>query len=125
MEPCLLRWCLVVVVIGWCKPSGALLVGGALDEECADAHANCATWAATGECDKNRGFMSQTCPQSCHTCPVPVDPSLTELGPERVVMDIGGYGSVTLGFYPNAAPITVAHILKLFRMGCYDTNHVR
>ena len=28
------------------------------------------------------------------------------------------------GFYPNAAPVTVAHIFKLFRMGCYDTNHI-
>ena len=25
---------------------------------------------------------------------------------------------------PNAAPVTVKHIVKLFRMGCYDTNHV-
>ena len=34
------------------------------------------------------------------------------------------YGEVELGFYPNAAPVTVAHIVKLFSMGCYDTNHV-
>ena len=39
-------------------------------------------------------------------------------------MDIEGYGTIELGFYPNAAPVTVAHILKLFRLGCYDTNHV-
>lgn len=32
--------------------------------------------------------------------------------------------SQELGFYPNAAPVTVAHILKLFRLGCYDTNHI-
>lgn len=65
-----------------------------------------------------------TCPKSCDTCPKPVDPSLLQLGPERVLMDVEGYGSITLGFYPNAAPVTVAHILKLFRLGCYDTNHI-
>ena len=47
-----------------------------------------------------------------------------ELAAERVVMEIEGYGEVELGFYPNAAPVTVAHIVKLFSMGCYDTNHV-
>ena len=31
---------------------------------------------------------------------------------------------IVLGFYPNAAPVTVEHILKLFRLGCYDTDHI-
>ena len=39
-------------------------------------------------------------------------------------MDIKGYGLIKLGFFPNAAPVTVAHIMKLFRLGCYDTNHI-
>ena len=33
-------------------------------------------------------------------------------------------GEVEFGFFPNAAPVTVAHILKLFRLRCYDTNHI-
>jgi cyclophilin family peptidyl-prolyl cis-trans isomerase len=47
-----------------------------------------------------------------------------QLGPDRVEMEVEGYGAIILGFYPNAAPVTVAHILKLFRLGCYDTNHI-
>ena len=68
--------------------------------------------------------MHAGCPKSCKTCPAPVDPKLTILGDERVTLHIEGYGEVELGFYPNAAPVTVAHIVKLFSMGCYDTNHV-
>lgn len=94
------------------------------EDECKNEHENCASWAAAGECEKNPGFMSMTCAKACSTCPKPVDPHLKVLGPERVVMDVEGYGSITLGFYPNAAPVTVAHILKLFRLGCYDTNHI-
>jgi hypothetical protein len=28
-----------------------------------------------------------------------------------------------MGFYPDVAPVTVAHILKLARLGAYNTNH--
>merc|ERR1712070_945956 len=45
-------------------------------------------------------------------------------GPERVIMEVEGFGKIVLGFYPKAAPVTVAHIFKLFEMGCYDTNHI-
>jgi len=103
----------------------AVALGGVLgDAGCKDEHDNCGDWATAGECEKNPGFMSMTCPLACNTCPAPVDPRLVELGPERVVMDVEGYGSITLGFYPNAAPVTVAHMLKLFKMGCFDTNHI-
>ena len=50
--------------------------------------------------------------------------ALTQLADEMVLMDIKGYGLIKLGFFPNAAPVTVAHIMKLFRLGCYDTNHI-
>jgi len=93
-------------------------------DDCVDEQPNCESWAAAGECKKNAGFMSRACPRSCGTCPPPIDPALLELGPERVVMDIEGYGKVTLGFYPKAAPVTVAHLLSLFRLGCYDSNHI-
>eukprot|EP00897_Mesotaenium_endlicherianum_P005236 jgi/Mesen1/4740/ME000241S03775 len=32
-------------------------------------------------------------------------------------------GDIEFGFYPAVAPVTVAHIAKLARMGCYNTNH--
>uniref|UniRef100_A0A7S2NR53 Peptidylprolyl isomerase n=1 Tax=Haptolina brevifila TaxID=156173 RepID=A0A7S2NR53_9EUKA len=96
----------------------------ALAEECVDEHTTCATWSASGECSKNPGFMKTACAKSCNTCPKPIDPKLIELGKEVVTMEIENYGTVVLGFYPNAAPVTVAHITKLFRLGCYDTNHI-
>ena len=68
--------------------------------------------------------MKTACPISCHSCPAPIDPKLTVLGDEEVTMEVEGYGTIKLGFYPNAAPVTVKHILNLFRLGCYDTNHV-
>jgi len=93
-------------------------------EACKDELPACSSWAAAGECTKNAGFMSASCPVSCKTCPAPIDPALTELGPERVVLEIANYGKIVLGFYPNAAPVTVKHIVSLFKLGCYDTNHV-
>ena len=68
--------------------------------------------------------MHAACAKSCKTCPVPVDPKLLELSQERVTLHIENFGEIVLGFYPNAAPVTVAHILKLFRLRCYDTNHI-
>ena len=93
-------------------------------DECVDENAGCTNWASSGECDRNPGFMHSACAKSCKTCPTPVDPKLIELGEERVTLHIENFGEIELGFYPNAAPVTVAHILKLFRMGCYDTNHI-
>ena len=95
---------------------------------CEDEHTNCVGWAKSGECKNNAGFMKASCPKSCDSCPEPIDPKLTELGPEKVVIEVdlgaGQVGEVEFGFYPNAAPVTVAHILKLFRLRCYDTNHI-
>ena len=102
----------------------ALVLATVAADDCKDEHDACANWAKSGECKANPGFMRASCPVSCDSCPKPLDPKLTELAAERVVMEIEGYGEVELGFYPNAAPVTVAHIVKLFSMGCYDTNHV-
>lgn len=33
------------------------------------------------------------------------------------------YGDIEFGFYPKVAPRTVAHILKLVKLGAYNTNH--
>ena len=63
----------------------ALLIAAATigADECADQHTGCAGWAAAGECDKNPGFMRSSCEKSCDACPEPLDPALTELGPEQ------------------------------------------
>lgn len=103
---------------------GLLLAVAAYADECIDEHTGCAGWATGGECDRNPGFMHSACAKSCKTCPAPIDPKLIELGDERVTLHVQGFGDIELGFYPNAAPVTVAHITKLFRMGCYDTNHI-
>ena len=100
------------------------LLAACAAEDCVDENSSCKNWASSGECDRNAGYMRTACPVSCNTCPAPIDPKLTELGDERVTLHIEGYGDVEIGFFPNAAPITVAHITKLFRMGCYDTNHI-
>ena len=34
------------------------------------------------------------------------------------------FGEIVLGFYPTVAPVTVAHILKLVRLGGYNTNEI-
>ena len=96
----------------------------ALADECIDENAGCGNWAQSGECDRNPGFMHSACAKSCKTCPAPIDPKLVQLGDERVTLHVEGHGDIELAFYPNAAPVTVAHITKLFRMGCYDTNHI-
>lgn len=102
----------------------ALLAATVHADECVDENAGCANWASSGECDRNPGFMRSACAKSCKSCPAPIDPKLVVLGEERVTLHIENYGDIELGFYPNAAPVTVDHITKLFRMGCYDTNHV-
>ena len=36
--------------------------------ECADTHEQCASWARSGECEKNRRFMLSGCSKSCGVC---------------------------------------------------------
>ena len=40
----------------------------AADAECKDEHADCASWAAAGECGKNAAYMTSSCPVSCRSC---------------------------------------------------------
>jgi len=102
------------------------IVSVLLHAACFDTENGCDTWAEGGECEKNQGFMKEACPQACQICtpPPPIDEKDDPLlGRERAVMTTE-YGEIVLGFYPTVAPKTVAHIIKLFRMGGYDTNHV-
>jgi len=99
---------------------------------CEDDHSSCGSWADGGECSRNPDFMMGACAESCGFCtPPPMlevrdDPLLSN---ERVVLQIQygsppAYGEVVLGFYPSIAPVTVAHILRLVRMGGYNTNEL-
>eukprot|EP00898_Chlorokybus_atmophyticus_P008270 jgi/Chlat1/8444/Chrsp80S07924 len=45
------------------------------------------------------------------------------MGSERAVIQTS-FGDVELGFYPDLAPKSAAHILELFKLGCYNTNHI-
>lgn len=46
---------------------------GLLPKHCIDADTNCAVWTTLGECDRNPGFMLETCRQSCNSCLPPPD----------------------------------------------------
>ena len=46
-----------------------------------------------------------------------------ELRKENVTMQLS-YGNLELGFYKDEASNTADHILKAFKLGLYDTNHV-
>jgi len=39
-----------------------------LPDSCRDADKRCPTWASAGECMKNVGFMTQSCPKACGIC---------------------------------------------------------
>ena len=102
------------------------MVSVMLHAACFDKENSCDSWAEGGECEKNAAFMKEACPLACKICtpPPPIDEHDDPLlGRERAVMTTE-YGEIVLGFYPTVAPKTVAHIIKLFRMGGYNTNHV-
>ena len=44
------------------------LIASCQELKCGDDHESCATWAASGECDKNPAFMHVGCKQSCAVC---------------------------------------------------------
>ena len=71
---------------------------------CKDDDANCASWAASGECDKNPSFMKSTCRQSCDACVVKRKERVRD-GP-RVYLD------VVMGDDVNVAPGRI--VLDLF-----------
>jgi len=61
---------------------GSTQSASATETACSDTDANCASWARTGECSKNPGFMHTQCARSCGTC---------------------GSGSGDMGMHANAA----------------------
>ena len=113
----------------WCLPLLCLIAATdppAFNGVCEDTQNGCDGWAESGECEKNAGFMKTVCPEACKLC-VPHDEDEIDdplLGHERAVLQIDGYGEIVLGFYPTVAPVTVAHIVRLMRLGGYNTNHI-
>ena len=98
---------------------------------CADSHGGCGSWADGGECEKNPEFMKSSCAESCGFCTPPPMIEVSEdplLGKERVILTVqygdNRFGEIVLGFYASVAPVTVAHILNLVRMGGYNTNEI-
>jgi cyclophilin family peptidyl-prolyl cis-trans isomerase len=108
------------------------VMSAAYAHACEDSHSGCGSWADGGECQKNVAFMKDSCAASCGFCTPP--PMLEAdddplLGAERVVLQVQygsppSFGEIVLGFYPSVAPVTVAHILQLVRMGGYNTNEI-
>ncbi|KAK9812941.1 hypothetical protein WJX72_006104 [[Myrmecia] bisecta] len=49
-------------------------------------------------------------------------PAGLRMSEDRMVFQTS-YGNIEMAFYPDVAPITVAHILKLGQLGGYNTNH--
>jgi len=56
-------------------------------DEKIDAHAECITWAASGECKKNAEWMNLNCQKSCSDDPsqleATTEPEVTEIAPTR------------------------------------------
>ena len=44
------------------------MVSGKVDPNCVDSDESCESWARSGECDRNQGFMHSNCRASCHIC---------------------------------------------------------
>jgi hypothetical protein len=53
------------------------------------------------------------------SCAAATSPALSD---ERLVLQTT-LGDIELAFFPSVAPVTVAHILELGRLGAYNTNH--
>lgn len=51
--------------------------------------------------------------------PVRATPPLSD---ERLVFSTS-FGNIEMAFYPDVAPVTVKHILKLAQLGAYNSNH--
>ena len=51
--------------------------GGGTPSTCVDDNAACSSWAASGECDKNPGYMHESCKKSCGICTDPPPATVT------------------------------------------------
>ena len=92
--PGLLRAALLVVTVrpAWSEP------------DCRDDDSSCSSWAQSGECTRNPGFMLASCRLSCSVCRLtsPAPPArdawetedLTVAYPDSAVLEVGGGGAL-------------------------------
>eukprot|EP00051_Salpingoeca_urceolata_P006350 m.84132 g.84132 ORF g.84132 m.84132 type:complete len:538 (+) comp14789_c1_seq1:181-1794(+) len=83
---------------------------------------SCDKWAAEGECEANAVWMLKHCPVSCKACSDDMrDPAVVPLA--DVALELKSrVGRIEIGLFAEDAPKTVAHIVDLARLGCYDTT---
>lgn len=65
----------LVVVTSW----GQATLAGVSKGACRDQIDFCASWASTGGCETNAGFMHKKCALSCGVCPIPGTPHLERM----------------------------------------------
>ncbi len=63
-----------------------------MPDPCRDVDKRCGTWAAAGECEKNKGFMKQSCAKACGIC-IPKNNKLG-VGANKKTAVEGGAGAV-------------------------------
>eukprot|EP00325_Prymnesiales_sp_UTEX-LB-985_P006095 CAMPEP_0174705222 /NCGR_PEP_ID=MMETSP1094-20130205/8526_1 /TAXON_ID=156173 /ORGANISM="Chrysochromulina brevifilum, Strain UTEX LB 985" /LENGTH=299 /DNA_ID=CAMNT_0015903357 /DNA_START=111 /DNA_END=1011 /DNA_ORIENTATION=+ len=51
-----------------CPPPDGEIARKQMKKPCADLQQNCLSWARSGECERNPGFMETECAQSCAAC---------------------------------------------------------
>eukprot|EP00058_Branchiostoma_floridae_P022713 XP_002608203.1 hypothetical protein BRAFLDRAFT_90357 [Branchiostoma floridae] len=93
---------------------------------CEDAHASCANWASTGECDANPNYMLNQCQLSCGVCQGPGDidqaviltaPPGSQVG--RIQAAIKHFNEQTcIRFVPRTNERDYVHIKRL--SGCWS-----
>lgn len=82
---------------------------------CQDKHAGCKDWAASGECEKNPGFMLNGCPGSCPKgCQAPPQPSGMQA--TAVVRDLWQEDDLGVFLGSFTAHLVEAHEGRLLKM---------
>ena len=90
----------------------------ALPPWCKDRDDRCASWAASGECDANPGFMRSTCKRSCGACVRAPRKTRARDGPRvfldvKIGDDLPGGGRVVLDLFASTHPRTAENFRQL------------
>ena len=87
---------------------------------CKDRDAGCVDWAASGECERNTGFMRVACAASCVACgsadggPAAALPALPDTAPAPGVLRLHTLlGDIRIQLRPALAPRTAAYLREL------------
>eukprot|EP00239_Pterosperma_sp_CCMP1384_P000293 CAMPEP_0197850248 /NCGR_PEP_ID=MMETSP1438-20131217/14758_1 /TAXON_ID=1461541 /ORGANISM="Pterosperma sp., Strain CCMP1384" /LENGTH=211 /DNA_ID=CAMNT_0043463307 /DNA_START=206 /DNA_END=838 /DNA_ORIENTATION=+ len=82
--------------------------------DCVDVNSNCESWAAGGECERNKGFMEGSCPMVCGVCEkqkIDAEKSKQYLEgtPELLTLSTEA-GDIVIRLRADLAPKTVAQV---------------